>query len=559
MVAPTRLTTGQIRYRLRSGAWDATTLSDLWRQRALRHPGRIALSDARRVQTNQEAWVEMQRAAADLARLDLDPDVPVMLHHASGRRQLVLRVACEMAGLIAAPLHPGLGEKEVRSAVRVLCPQAVVTDLPGTLEALAVTGVRRKHPGLRLLDDRSASWAARAPERFPPRAARQFRDPVAVGSTDVSLLLHTSGSTGAPRFVEHSACHRIAQWRANAEVLGITDTDGIALLSPHPGGINLPGHFGAAVTGARVVFLDRFSPSRALERLARERCTMATAVPAMLAIMLAAWREAHAADRKALSRGRPRARRPERPRALPHLRYWWCAGAALSPDLGQQVEAELGGMVIPVYGATDWGGECMGHPGLPAQQRLSSVGRPVDGGRVRVVGPSGRGVPRGVPGRILATGPNCVSGYWKDPDATAARFTSRGWCHTGDIGRIDHHGNLVVLGRGDDVVIRGGVNIHPAEVESILRKQPGVLDAAVLGVPDPVLGQRLAAFVAVRGNVVRGDAVAWARNAVEQWGAAPFKAPEIVIVMAALPLTPAGKTDRAALEALLPSWTSVHP
>jgi len=554
-IAQSRYTEEEVASRVRSGIWDSATLSDLWAEMS-RNPERpAALADPKWSYTNKQAWATIRAYAGRIASLGLDRSKPVVIQNPNCAAQLMLRVACELAGHIAAPLSIKLGYWDVCSIIRSLGSELFV--LPPN-DLLADSAPRSgRWPSVEAYfmqvygDKRYLAQELYGPgELLPPKVRSPVRyiahptrgdlelaplyddlsapEPHELGalpSTAVSLLLHTSGSTGAPRMVEHAICHRIAQWRRNAELLDIGPDDLVAALSPHPGGVSLPVFVGAAVAGARVFLSPGFDGDKALPLLAKLRCTVATVVPAQLAMLLCSATETG--------------------KRLRRMRYWWCAGSSLDAGLAAEVESRIGGKVVPVYGATDWGGECIGIPSLPQAQRLGSVGRPVDGGRIRVVGEAGEPVHAGETGEVQGTGPNCVSGYWNDKEATKEKWTDDGWCRTGDIGRIDSNGNLVIVGRRDDMIIRGGQNIFPEEVERIIRSHPGVEGAAIVGIPDKVLGQKVCALVAFVEGVTLG--VAELRSWVTECGAAAYKAPDVIIETDRVCGMADGKQNRAHL------------
>jgi non-ribosomal peptide synthetase component E (peptide arylation enzyme) len=192
----------------------------------------------------------------------------------------------------------------------------------------------------------------------------------------------------------------------------------------------------------------------------------------------------------------------------------------------------------------DFGGWAVASPSDPPDVRHDTVGRPRGGTQIRLVDEAGRDVPPGEPGEIWGRGPSCASGYFRDDFATREHWTPDGWFRTGDLGRLDDAGNLVVVGRKGDLIRRGGRDIHPAEIEGLLGSHPKIARAAVVGFPDAVLGERACVFVVPRpGAAVTLDEVTRYLRAQR---VASFKLPERLELVADLPLR-GDKLDRGAL------------
>jgi cyclohexanecarboxylate-CoA ligase len=221
--------------------------------------------------------------------------------------------------------------------------------------------------------------------------------------------------------------------------------------------------------------------------------------------------------------------RPERVRSL---RLVSCGGAGVTPAFVGETAEALGATVKRTYGSTEAPTVTTSHDGDDPERASTTDGRPTGATRVRL-GPGGE---------VWVRGPELFVGY-DDPAATAVAV-SDGWFRTGDVGHLDD-GWLTILGRGDDLIIRGGENVAVAEVEAVLEAHPGVMQAGVVGVPDELLGERVCAFVVCDpGTALDPDAC---RRWFEARGFARFKAPERVVVVDRLPATPAGKVDRAEL------------
>jgi long-chain acyl-CoA synthetase len=220
------------------------------------------------------------------------------------------------------------------------------------------------------------------------------------------------------------------------------------------------------------------------------------------------------------------------------------SGAApLARDVAEELERRIPSVeVAEGYGCTESSGLISTQP--PDERKLGSVGRPVPGVEVRIELPDGSTAAAGEDGEICARGATIMQGYWQSPDATAFALRD-GWLHTGDVGHLDSEGWLYVVDRLKDLIIRNGFNVYPRDVEDVLLAHPAVAAAAVVGRPDPKVGEEVVAFVQLKADATPDELVAYAK---EHLGA--YKYPREVRLVDAVPLTSVMKTDRKALRAL---------
>lgn len=487
MARPIRWTQEMIDEYVKKGYWEETTLSDLWERNARDFPDREALVDS----THRLTWLEanqwIDRLALSFLRLGLKRDDMIVIQVPNGVEHTLLRVACEKAGLLSIPALRNLRHTEMEYILSY--SEAVGVVIPGEYRDFSyyqmIQELRPKLPRLQhvfVVGDEvpegtlSITEMVNGPieESYPTDYLRNK----ALKATETSLIIHTTGTTGLPKFVEYAACHRIWQWKRNSKYLDVTGDDIFALITPHCGGIALPAFFGAPLVGAKLTFLQSPDIEDAFRLIESERVTFACAVPTQLAMM---------------------ADHPRRDQYdLSSLRWWWCTGAPLPYEIGVKAEAKLGGTIVTLLGATDWGVEIINAPESPQEIRFRTVGKPIDGSEIRLVDEDGQEVPPGEVGEIWGRGPTGVSGYFEDLEATMEVWTEDGWYKTGDLGKFDEAGNLVVVGRKKDMIIRGGMNIYPIEIENILLKHPRVLDVAIVGMPDHMMGQRACAFIVPR-------------------------------------------------------------
>jgi non-ribosomal peptide synthetase component E (peptide arylation enzyme) len=255
----------------------------------------------------------------------------------------------------------------------------------------------------------------------------------------------------------------------------------------------------------------------------RERCTYVTAIPTQLVDLLQG--DVEGVDLSALTRVNN-------------------AGAPLLPETAEQVETRMGVRVQSIYGATDGGVPTMTAITDPDEKRRNSVGRLLPGEQMELIGPDGAPVGPGQTGEIRWRGATKSYGYLNQPDYDAAAFTADGWFRSGDLGTIDDDGYLHIVGRCKDMILRGGMNVYPQEVETLLHLLPGVCAAAVVAVPDARLGERACALVVPKGDPPTLTEIT---TFLDQHGLARFKHPEFLVLVDNLPLNAGGKLDKARL------------
>jgi acyl-CoA synthetase (AMP-forming)/AMP-acid ligase II len=278
------------------------------------------------------------------------------------------------------------------------------------------------------------------------------------------------------------------------------------------------------MAGARAVLLDRFSGRAALELIERERVTFIPSAPASIIAML---------------------NDPELDRFdLRSLRVVITGGASCPVETIRAFRARMPGHLIELYGMLETGFHTFTRFEDDPEAVAGTIGRPAPRMALRLIDEHGRDVPAGAEGEIAARGPSVHLGYYKNPAANAELFTADGWFRTGDLGVMEPSGNVRIVGRLKEMINRGGKKFFPREVEEILYTHPGVLHAAIVGVPDPRLGERNCLCVIPRPgkHVSLPDMVAYLRD-----GVAAYKLPEELEVFEEFPFTPTGKIQRHAL------------
>ena len=502
-----------------------TTVGDALRHAAALAPDRVGLIDggpdgAVRRWRYAELLDEAERTArALLGRFAPGDHVAVW---APNRPEwLFLEFGAALAGVVLVTVNPAYRPKELayvlgqsRSAGIFLVPE-----FRGSPMAQFLAEVRPQLPQLRDVvsfadwDDFIASGSPT--ERLP-----------AVAPGSAAQIQYTSGTTGFPKGVllHHRGVTNNARLIAERYEAGPDDV----WLNPmplfHVAGCTISALGAVQVQATQV--LCQFDPGLVLELIERERGTMMVAAPTMLDMLL------------------------EHPefggRDLSCLRVLSAGGMTVRPDLVRHVEATLGVRFSILYGQTEACGSVTQTrlDDAPAD-RAETVGQPLPQTEVKIVDPqTGKTVPPGAVGELCTRGYLVMNGYFEMAEATAAAVDSDGWLHTGDLGAMDARGYCRIEGRVKEMIIRGGENIYPREIEALLATHPAVADVAVVGIPDAKWGEQVAAFIrpAEGGTASEADLHAFVREHL-----APFKTPRHWVFVDSLPLTPSGKVQKFLL------------
>ncbi|MFF8865274.1 long-chain fatty acid--CoA ligase [Streptomyces sp. NPDC015139] len=421
---------------------------------------------------------------------------------------VVLYYAVLRAGAIVVPMNPLLKEREteyhLRDSGAVLLFEWHQAPGEGAAGAAAA--------GVRHLAVEPAALAAEL-ARLEPR-----HEVAATAGDDIAVLLYTSGTTGRPKGA--SLTH--AGIRHNTEV-NVTEVQRMTSEDVIVGCLPLFHIFGqtctmnvAVFSGASLTLVPRFEPQIVLDAIARDRATVFEGVPTMYAALLQ-HPEAGAAD-------------------VSSLRMCVSGGASLPVEVLHGFERRFGCMVLEGFGMSETSPVVsFNHPDRP--RKAGSIGTPIRDVEVRLLDDGGRDVAPGEVGELAVRGPNVMKGYWNRPEETAATIPD-GWLRTGDLARRDEDGYLYIVDRKKDLIIRGGYNVYPREIEEVLHEHPAVALAAVLGVPDERLGEEVAAAVVLRPGV-QADTEEIQRFVRDR--VAAYKYPRRVWLADALPMGPSGK------------------
>jgi len=334
---------------------------------------------------------------------------------------------------------------------------------------------------------------------------------------DLAVILYTSGTTGTPKGAELTHGNLCSNVATVLEMFSIS-TDDVVL-----GALPLFHSFGQTCSmnagikgGACLTLLPRFEPAKALEIFARDKVTIFMGVPTMYSALL---HDPHAAEADVSS-----------------LRMCVSGGASLPGELMRAFEEQFGCPILEGYGLSETSPVAsFNQPGH--ERKVGSIGTPVPSVEMKIVGEDGEELPQGEPGEIAIKGPNVMKGYWNRPDATAE--VMRGdWFLSGDVGKKDEDGYYFIVDRIKDLIIRGGYNVYPREIEEVLYEHPAIREAAVVGLPHDELGEEVGAAVSLKEGA---DASADEIRAFVKEQVAAYKYPRSLWIVDDLPKGPTGK------------------
>ena len=456
------------------------------------------------------------RLANALASLGLAKGDRVAAQTEKSIAGLALYIACARAGFVYLPLNTAYTAAEIGYFLGNAEPRVFVCD-PAKFAALSPVA-RQAGAGhtLTLGDDGTGTL-----HDVAASAAPDFDD-VAAGEGDLAALLYTSGTTGQPKGAMITCGNLLSNASTLVGTWGFRADDVLLHALPiyHTHGLFTATNTVLAA-GASMIFQRRFEAARVIEML--PRATVMMGVPTFYARLVA--------DRR-LTREQ-----------VASMRLFISGSAPLSAELHREFRTLTGYAILERYGMTET--QMIASNPLDGERRAGTVGMPLRDVQVRISGEeSGTPLGRGEVGMIQVKGPNVFAGYWKSPEKTKADFTADGFFITGDLGLISEDGYVSIVGRAKDLVISGGLNVYPAEVENEIDAIPSVAESAVIGVPHPDFGEAVVAVVAARPGARIEDAELRALLASRL---AAFKLPKKICVLEQLPRNAMGKIQKNVL------------
>jgi len=513
------------------------TVSQALERRAAEDPRRTFLISGDRRLTYGQVEARAAALAAALHELGIERGDRIALDLPNWPEFVISLFAAAKLGAVVVPLDPRYTVPELQYMLRHSEAAVVVSaDSYGGTDYLELfEGFLTSLPDLQYLvtvggedlwyDDRIYRFddlLSSGEGRAVPRPGVQPQD--------VFAIVYTSGTMGKPKGVELTHANLLSAATATVEAIGLRPEDvvfGVTTIF-HVFGLG-PGVLGTLAAGASLVLQERFDPAEALVLIERHGVTVHYGVPTVFIT------ELH----------EPGLRR----RNLSTLRAGIVAGAPVTDELVRRIRSELCPNLQIAYSLTETSSTvAITRPEDPEEKQLFTVGRPLPGTEVRVLGPDGEVLPVESLGEIAVRGPGVMKGYYRQPGETAQVLDRDGFFLTGDLGMVDEAGYVHVVGRRKELIIRGGFNVYPREVEDRLHAHPAVLDVAVVGVPHEVLGEAICACVVpVEGAIVTGEELKeWCRAAL-----ADYKVPDMIRFLDALPLTGSGKVRRVELARMI--------
>ncbi len=471
------------------------------------------------------SWRDLDRASAMLANLlqslEIAPGSRVAAHTEKSVEALLLYLATLRAGLVYLPLNTAYQQAELDYFIDNAEPAVVVCagkNFPWLSKLAFQKGVAHVFT---LNEDRTGTLLERA---------SHFSDQHEVApkqADDLAAILYTSGTTGRSKGAMLSHGNLLSNAQTLKEFWDWQPGDVLIHALPifHVHGLFVASH-GALLNGSKMLWLARFDPKAVIERL--PRATVFMGVPTLYVRLL---------QEAGLTR-----------QACAHMRLFISGSAPLLIETFRDWQRRTGHTILERYGMSETA-MLTSNPCRPQDgERVGgTVGPALPGVGVRVVDDAASAVPVGEIGHVQVRGPNVFGGYWRMPEKTAEEFTADGWFKTGDVGRFDTNGYLTIVGRSKDLIISGGYNVYPAEIEGYLNDLAGVAESAVIGVPHPDFGEAVVAVIVPKPNAAAAALDADALVAQLKKLIANYKTPKRAFIVADLPRNAMGKVQKNLL------------
>ncbi len=467
-------------------------------------------------------WRDLERSTAMLANLFESLALPagsrVAVQTDKSVEALMLYLAVLRAGLVYLPLNPAYRQDEMTYFIGNAEPAVVVCTGKNFTWLSRIAFTAGTEHVFTLNGDRSGSLLQRAAVQSDQHT------PAKRDADDLAAILYTSGTTGRSKGAMLSHGNLLSNARVLKSYWGWREGDVLIHALPifHVHGLFVASH-GALLNGSPMIWLDKFEPNTVIAHL--PDATVFMGVPTLYVRLLA----------------EPTFTRA----ACARMRLFISGSAPLLIETFTQFQQRTGHIILERYGMSETV-MLTSNPLTAAdgERRGGTVGFALPGVGVRVIDDTGAPCPPNAVGHLQVTGPNVFAGYWRMPEKTAEEFTADGWFKTGDVGRIDSQGYVSIVGRSKDLIISGGFNVYPAEVEATLNELPGVAESAVVGVPHADFGEAVIAIVIARPGQAPDPAVLI--DALKS-RIANFKVPKRIFIAAELPRNAMGKVQKNLL------------
>ena len=509
------------RYR-EQGLWTGETLASRVRDHAASTPATVAVVD--QLGERSRTYAHLAQDAATVARRLADHGVTtgrvVSLQLPNCYEAVVCAVAIQSLGAVINPLLPDYRARELVHVFQTARPAVVITPaehrgwdfISMIAEVRARSGVTFAH----------VVNGAGGDDSLPEILRDRVDTSLGAVRSEVSELIFTSGTEAQPKAIMHTEANTNLAVTTLFSDLGVAPEQVVWMPSPvgHSTGFNY-GVRAALHQGRTLVLQDRWNAIDAVKLVQRFGCSYTLAATTFLRDLV------EECERSGVR--------------LPSLTHFGCGGAPVPPALVERAEA-VGITVLRLYGSTEVLCATWNRPADPLSKRMHTDGRALSHTEIEIRDDNGIRQPVGEPGELCIRGPQSSVGFFEDPERTAATYLPDGWVRSGDLAELDVDGHITIVGRKKEILIRGGVNIAPREIEDMLTTFPEVARAAVVGIPDDRLGERMCAVLLLRTGATLDLATVVDR--LRESGLATYKLPQLLRIVDDFPMTPSGKVQK---------------
>jgi non-ribosomal peptide synthetase component E (peptide arylation enzyme) len=537
MAIETILTERMIALYTQAGLWKNKLWTDYIHENAERLPSREAIVDRSNRITFKQWKDNLDQMAVNLLRLGIKTGDRVGLQLPNWWEFICLRFALHRIGAVCIPLPPDWRQREIGYILRETAAKAYF--IPQRFRNFDYTEMAdilwKELPQLKyviVVDGKLSKKFSKRMESFESllstvsEGEKERLDKISTDPNEVDIIASSSGSTAFPKLVVRTPNQVGCMLETIAERHALTPEDTVFAMAPITRGVGYLAVGTALVSGAKLILLERFSPKDALKWISQERVTVALAVPTEIIKILSC----------------PDISKYD----FESLRCFTNGGAPLPPSAAEALSKKLNCKVLSGYGAVEGGVPTWTSLSDPAEKAYNTVGRPLPGMEIAVFDEAGRSLPPGETGEVVYRGANCSLGFYRNTEDYLRLFDPQGWFFSGDLGQIDRDGYLKIVGRKKEIIIRGGANISPQEVEEMLQAHPKIEQVAVVKMPDKIMGEKACAYVVPKeGQIIDFDEMIFF---LKEKNLATYKLPERLEVVKALPMTASEKVLKKELE-----------
>ncbi len=497
----------------------AASLPDTFLDKVRQYPDKTFILFHNKPYSYNNIYTEVSKAAGTLRNWGLGKGERVALYLENSPSFIISYLAVLWLGAVVVPVNTRYRQQELWHMLTDSAARLVITDAAGVLQ---LQGVIAQCPAVEAILELSGQADLDTARWQELAATTELPQPVRLQANDLAVIAYTSGTTGRSKGAMLSHGNFLSNSQAVTTAWQWTPQDHLLLVLPlfHIHGLGVGLH-GTIIQGSSLTLGQSFDAPDVISKLRSSQITLFFGVPTMYSRLLDVARQFDA--------------------PFGRLRLLVCGSAPLNPQLHTDLEQVFGVQVLERYGMT----ETVMNLGNPlGAGKAGSVGLPFAGVEMRIAGPENEVRATGEHGEIQLRGPNICLGYWQRPEATAESWTADGWFKTGDLGYQDQNGYTYISGRAKELIISGGFNIYPREVEEVLESHPHVQEAAVIGLPDEDLGEKVVAVI-VAGNP---ELDIQSLQDFCKAHIASFKKPRDIIMSKELPRNALGKVQKQRLK-----------